>query len=108
MQVWTNKTLPYTPLIDVVQDPITLQPIPVFGPTFAIPGFKLVDGRASYGIGLETFALGFPIHFDWSWRTLMNRDWEDFVFAYQGILEGKSGSDWFRKPRFAMWIGYDF
>jgi hypothetical protein len=36
-------------------------------------GFKLVDGRASYGIGLETFALGFPIHFDWSWRTLFNR-----------------------------------
>ena len=35
---------------------------------------KLVDGRASYGIGLETFALGFPIHFDWSWRTLFNKD----------------------------------
>ena len=51
-------------------------------------GFKLVDGRASYGVGLETFALGFPIHFDWSWRTLMNKDYEDYVFAYQGIQEG--------------------
>ena len=37
-----------------------------------VSGFRLQDGRASYGLGLETFALGFPIHFDWSWRTLMN------------------------------------
>ena len=65
-------------------------------------GFKLMDSRASYGIGLETFALGFPIHFDWSWRTLFNRDWEDVVFAADG------GSTSFRKPRFAVWIGYDF
>ena len=35
-------------------------------------GRRLRDGRASYGIGLETFALGFPIHFDWAWRTLLN------------------------------------
>ena len=44
-------------------------------------GFRLQDGRASYGIGLETFALGFPIHFDWSWRTLVNKDWENVVFS---------------------------
>jgi hypothetical protein len=44
-----------------------------------ISGFRLQDGRASYGLGLETFALGFPIHFDWSWRTLFNRSWEDEV-----------------------------
>jgi hypothetical protein len=30
------------------------------------------------------------------------------VFAYQGFLEGKSGSDWFRQPKFSVWIGYDF
>lgn len=110
MKVWTNETVEYTPLIGIEQDPNALPGIarPVFGPTFAIPGFKLVDGRASYGIGLETFALGFPIHFDWSWRTLFNRDYEDFVFAFQGLLEGKRGSEWFRQPRFAMWIGYDF
>ena len=35
---------------------------------------SLVDGRASYGIGLESFLLGFPMHFDWSWKTLFNRD----------------------------------
>ena len=68
-----------------------------------VSGFRLVDGRASYGLGLETFALGFPIHFDWSWRTLFNKGWEDVVFAqYDG-----GGAAW-RKPRFAVWIGYDF
>ena len=67
-----------------------------------VSGFRLQDGRASYGLGLETFALGFPIHFDWSWRTLFNKPWEDFLFASDG------GSSKFRKPRFAVWIGYDF
>ena len=107
MTVWTSDTVEHTPLIGVEQDALGNYRA-VYGPTFAIPGFKLVDGRASYGIGLETFALGFPIHFDWSWRTLFNRDYEDIVFAFQGFNEGMSGSQWFRKPRFAMWIGYDF
>ena len=68
----------------------------------AVSGFRLRDGRASYGIGLETFALGFPIHFDWAWRTLFNKGWEDLLFAADG------GSSAFRKPRFGVWIGYDF
>lgn len=75
---------------------------PVFGDPKLVSGFRLQDARASYGIGLETFAIGFPIHFDWSWRTLFNRDWEDVLFATQG------GSGAFRRARFAMWIGYDF
>ena len=109
MKVWTNDDVVFTPLLGFQPDPNNpFFDVPVYGPATAIPGFKLVDGRASYGIGLETFALGFPIHFDWSWRTLFNRDYEDFVFAYQGILDGTSGSRWFRKPRFSMWIGYDF
>ncbi len=87
---------------ELVYDPTTNLPIPVYGPTRTVSGFRLRDGRASYGIGLETFALGFPIHFDWSWRTLFNRDWEDVQFASEG------GSAAFRKPRFAVWIGYDF
>ncbi|HVL67574.1 MAG TPA: hypothetical protein VM364_09950 [Vicinamibacterales bacterium] len=106
MKVWTSDDVVVTPLLGV--EPTVFGLLPVFGPPTAIPGFKLVDGRASYGIGLETFALGFPIHFDWSWRTMFNRDYEDFVFAFQGLLEGKRGSEWFRKPRFTMWIGYDF
>ncbi len=77
-------------------------PLPVYGPTTTVSGFRLQDSRASYGLGLETFALGFPIHFDWSWRTLFNKGYEDVVFAATG------GSAEFRKPRFALWIGYDF
>jgi hypothetical protein len=76
-----------------------------------ISGFRLQDGRASYGLGLETFALGFPIHFDWSWRTLLNRGWEDVVFGCTSIDSGGrcvNGATDFRKPRFAVWIGYDF
>jgi Tol biopolymer transport system component len=87
-----------TPFIDVD----TGLPTPIFGQEQVVSGFRLKDGRASYGIGLETFALGFPIHFDWSWRTLFNRQWEDVLFASAG------GSAEFRKPRFAIWIGYDF
>ena len=65
-------------------------------------GLRLVDARASYGIGLETFALGFPVHVDWSWKTLFNKDWEDVKFAAFG------GSAEFRKPKVTFWIGYDF
>ena len=77
-------------------------PILVYGAPRTITGFRLQDGRASYGLGLETFALGFPIHFDWAWRTTFNKQWEDMLFATSG------GSDAFRKPRFSIWIGYDF
>ena len=83
-------------------DPITGGFVPVPGDPKAISGFRLKDGRASYGVGLETFALGFPIHFDWSWRTLFNKDYEDYLFA----IDGGSGN--FRHPKFAVWIGYDF
>jgi hypothetical protein len=75
---------------------------PVFGPPTLVNGFRLVDGRASYGVGLETFALGFPIHFDWAWKTLFNKNWEDVLFAASG------GSGAFRKAKFSVWIGYDF
>jgi len=108
MNVWTHDPITVTPLLGFQPNFETFTYDPIYGPPKTIDGFKLVDGRASYGLGLETFALGFPIHFDWSWRTLMNRDYEDYVFAYQGIQEGESGSKWFRKPRFTIWIGYDF
>jgi len=75
---------------------------PVLSDPVLISGKRLADGRGSYGVGLSTFALGFPAHFDWSWRTLLNRPWEDVVFAQQG------GSAAFRKVRFSFWIGYDF
>lgn len=81
---------------------MTLNVEAVEGSTTAVSGFRLVNGRASYGIGVETFVIGFPVHFDWSWRTLFNKDWEDLVYATQG------GSANFRRPRFDFWIGYDF
>ena len=45
----------------------------------------------SYGIGLESSLLGFPMHFDWSWKTLFNRDWEDVLFAADAWFEDPSG-----------------
>ncbi|MGE3176561.1 MAG: hypothetical protein AB7O32_03750 [Vicinamibacterales bacterium] len=85
----------------IVINPVTNLPTPIYRDQ-TVSGFRLRDGRASYGFGLETFALGFPIHFDWSWRTLFNRDWEDVLFQADG------GSSAFRKPQFRVWIGYDF
>jgi Tol biopolymer transport system component len=91
----------YTPI--VTYDQVNaFQQVPVFGDPRVVKGLRLVDARASYGLGLETFALGFPVHFDWSWRTLLNREWEDARFAAFG------GSNAFRKPQFTLWIGYDF
>jgi hypothetical protein len=97
-KLYTKGTSIELPIVDY--DDVTLQPI--FGSPVLVDGFRLVDSRASYGISLQTFALGFPVHFDWSWKTLFNRDWEDVVFSLQG------GSSAFRKPKFTMWIGYDF
>ncbi|HUF46655.1 MAG TPA: hypothetical protein VMM93_02505 [Vicinamibacterales bacterium] len=76
--------------------------IPIQGTPIIVDGYRLVDGRASYGLGLQSFLLGFPMHFDWSWRTLFNKDYEDAIFSLSG------GSIAFRKPRFSFWIGYDF
>ena len=91
----------YTPTIRYAENALR-QLTPVKGTPTRIDGFRLVDARASYGLGLETFALGFPVHFDWSWKTLFNKKWEDALFAANG------GSSAFRKPKFAVWIGYDF
>jgi outer membrane protein assembly factor BamA len=98
---WTSSSEQVDQLVDIIQDPITGEVTPIFVRA-NIDGFRLVDARASYGIGLQTFALGFPMHFDWSWRTLFNKGWEDLLFARSG------GSTEFRKPRFSFWIGYDF
>ena len=91
-----------TPTVGFARDPITGEFIEVGGDPTIVSGFRLVDTRASYGIGLETFIIGFPIHFDWSWRTLFNEGWEDVLFASFG------GSEAFRQRQFDVWIGYDF
>lgn len=62
-------------------DPTTYFGEPVGG------GLRLVDGRASYGLGLQLFFLGYPLHFDWS-----------------KLTDLKVTS----KTRFDFWIGFDF
>ncbi len=107
---FTSADESFTPILDYERDDLgnirvdaqTGNPIPIYGPAQTIRGFRLKDGRASYGLGLETFVAGLPLHFDWAWRTLLNKDWENAVFAFNG------GSREFRKPRFSLWIGYDF
>jgi hypothetical protein len=99
---WKNSSESYRPIVGYERIDAVGNLAPVYGPPVQISGLRLVDGRASYGIGLETFVLGFPMHFDWAWKTLFNRDWEDALFAAYG------GSHEFRKVRFAFWIGYDF
>ncbi len=99
---YSNDDELYRPIINYVYNPLTGFFDPVYGPTQNVTGFRLRDGRASYGFGLTTFALGFPVHLDWTWRTLFNQQWEDALYAYEG------GSDWFRRGRFQFWIGYDF
>jgi hypothetical protein len=101
-QIASTSTISYPPLIGYDIDPGTGLGTPVFGPPVSISGFRLVDGRASYGIGLQSFLLGFPMHFDFSWKTLFNKEWEDALFALQG------GHNEFRKMKFTFWIGYDF
>jgi hypothetical protein len=59
---------------------------PVFGEP--VTGFHLVDGRASFGMGLQLFFLGYPLHFDWTKFT-------DLKVVSDG---------W----KFDFWIGYDF
>ena len=97
---------------EILTDPTTGLPITTNAPPVTITGFRLQDGRASYGLGLETFALGFPIHFDWAWDTLFNKSWEDAVFSCTTVDQTtgacSGGSAAFRKPHFDVWIGYDF
>jgi WD40 repeat protein len=52
-----------------------------------VSGYHLVDGRASFGVGLQFFFLGYPMHFDWA-----------------KITDLQVHSPW----QFSFWIGYDF
>ncbi len=98
----TDQDQVVRPITSVDLDPITGLPIYTYGDPVLVSGFRLVDGRASYGIGVETMALGFPIHFDWSWRTLFNEEWEN---AYFGTFVNAEA---WRKARFQFWIGFNF
>jgi hypothetical protein len=97
---WTSESETFQRQIDVEQDEDG-NLVGIYAPPVTINGFRLVDSKASYGIGLETFFLGFPMHFDWAWRTMFNKQWED---AYYGAA---FAAEW-RKPKFSFWIGYDW
>ena len=93
--------------LDVNGDVIGVRTVPM-----DIGGFRLIDGRASYGIGLQSFLLGFPMHFDFSWRTLFNKDWENVLFrsctqTTSASVDCSPSGD-FREMEFDFWIGYDF
>jgi len=66
------------PGLSFVNDPVSGEPV---------SGFRLVDGRASYGVGLQLFFLGYPLHLDWS-----------------KLTDLKKSSPW----RFDLWVGFDF
>src|SRR6266540_48597 len=53
----------------------------------AVSGFRLVNGRASYGFGIQLFFLGYPLHFDWAKLTDMQKS-----------------TPW----QFKFWVGFDF
>ena len=100
--IFSTKNSTFTPVSDFTYNAATGVITPIYGAAQPVTGFRLVDSRASYGFGLETFILGYPMHFDWSWRTLFNKVWEDQTFINEG------GSAWLRKPKFTFWIGYDW
>jgi hypothetical protein len=109
-KILTRSDQPFQPLVGYTAEGLDL--IPVLGPPVTVSGLRLIDGRASYGFGLQSFMLGFPMHFDWSWKTLFNRQWENLLFRSCGPSGAEivctANGDEFRKMRFDFWIGYDF
>ena len=99
---YTSEPEAFSPVMQVITDPNTGVLTPIRANPITLSGFRLKDARASYGFGLSTMALGFPIHFDWSWRTLFNETWENMLFG------GLTGGEAFRRAKFDVWIGYDF
>ena len=86
---------------------------PRLGDPIDLSGPRLVNGRASYGFSLQSFLLGFPMHFDFSWRTLFNRNYEDAIFrscaqTSATSIDCRPDGSAFRKMKFDFWIGYDF
>jgi hypothetical protein len=86
---------------------------PRLGDPISLSGPRLLNGRASYGFGLQSFLLGFPMHFDFSWKTLFNKTYEDAIFrsCFQTSATNADcvpDGNAFRKMKFDFWIGYDF
>jgi outer membrane protein assembly factor BamA len=98
----SKSTITERPILGFELAPDGTTILPVYGDPLSVSGFRLQDGRASYGVGIQSFLLGFPLHIDYVWRTTFNKQWEDLIFSNSG------GSEEFRKGKFHFWIGYDF
>ena len=98
----SKSTITERPILGFELAPDGTTILPVYGDPLTVSGFRLQDGRASYGVGIQSFLLGFPLHIDYVWRTTFNKQWEDLIFSNAG------GSEEFRKGKFHFWIGYDF
>jgi Tol biopolymer transport system component len=70
---------PDCPAVSYVNDPVFGEPV---------AGFHLVDGRASFGFGLQAFILGYPLHFDWTKLTDLK------------VVSNTT--------QFDFWVGFDF
>ena len=102
MQVYTKDPTVVTPIIGYSQNFFTGAISPVYGPPQTITGLRLVDGRASYGIGLETFALGFPDPLRLGVADALQQGLGRLRISYNAIVDGESsGSHWLRKPKFS-------
>ncbi|MBI4348542.1 MAG: PD40 domain-containing protein [Elusimicrobia bacterium] len=107
-KAYSSKPETFTPIVDVERgpdgwpkvDPASGSYIPVYGQPVHVNGFRLNDARASYGFGIQTNVIGLPMHFDWSYKTLFNKEYEQIVSQRTG--------EQFRKRQFSFWIGYDF
>lgn len=109
MNLWSREPRVVRPIVNYFYNDDIDQVQQLYGEPVAINGFRLENARASYGVGLTTYMIGFPIHFDWSWLTLFNQEWEDAVFAFEAARKGfVRGTDAFRRVRFQIWIGMDF
>ncbi len=87
--------------------------VPRLADPVGLSGIRLLNGRASYGFGLQSFLLGFPMHFDFSWKTLFDKTYEDAIFrscfqTSETNVDCVADGDSFRKMKFDFWIGYDF
>ena len=73
-------------------------------PKTQVTGFRLVDGRASYGLGLETLRARLPD----SLRLVVADAVQPGVGRPRCSPSHGPAARQFRKPQFAVWIGYDF
>jgi outer membrane protein assembly factor BamA len=96
----TNKTVVVAPIIGYQQIDIFGNIAPVYGPPIQVSGIRLVDGRASYGIGLESFLLGSSTSTGRGRRSSTGRG-RTCCLRPTAAAAGSA-------RKFSFWIGYDF